>query len=133
MASEPHAPSLLARFFDGFLQERNIKWMLSLGVFILLASSLLLVVPQWAESTPAWKFLVFLAYSLAIWLAGEWTYRRLGLRKTGTVLFGLTLLFIPILFLALGQTLQAHSLPVNSALAAAASAFGFVAARRILR
>src|SRR5688500_991717 len=100
MSTEPRT-SIVTRFFDAFLQEGNIKWMLALGVFILIASSLLLVVPAWTEATPPWRCFVFLGYACAAYLAGEWTYHRLGLRKTGTVFLGLTVLLIPILCLAL--------------------------------
>lgn len=130
MASERREP-LLTRFFDNFLQERNIKWMLALGVFILIGSSLLLIAPGWAETPPAWRCLVFLAYSAAAYLAGEWTYHRLGLRRTGTVFLGLTVLLIPILFVAVGRTLDGSRLWVDVSLAAVAGAFALAAARRV--
>src|SRR3954451_2312870 len=133
MASEPQSISPLTRFFDAFLQDRNIKWMLALGVFILIASSLLLVVPQWDDAAPAWQFAVLLAYTAAAYLAGEWTYRRLGLRITGTVLHGLMLLLIPILFLVLGHTLKETAWPVGMALAVATSGFAVAAGWRVFR
>lgn len=125
--------SPLMRFFDSFLQERNIRWMLALGVFILLASSMLLIVPAWSDATPAWRCLVFLAYSAAAYLAGEWTYHRLGLRKTGTVFLGITVFLIPILFLVLGQTIAADAKWHNIPLAAAIGTFAWAAANRVFR
>ncbi len=132
MAGEPQV-SLLTRFFDGFLQERNIKWMLALGVCILLASSLLLIAPGWAGATPAWRCLVFLGYSAAAYLAGEWTYHRLGLRKTGTVILGLTVLLIPILFLALGRTVDGQRLWLDVPLTTATVGFAVGAGRRVFQ
>src|SRR3982750_2619553 len=94
-------PSVIVRFLDSFLQERNIKWLLAVGMAILLGSSLLLVTTHWDEYTPPWQNLIVLAYSAAIHFAGQWSYHRLGLRRTGTVLQGLTVLLIPILFLVI--------------------------------
>ncbi|HEY4261260.1 MAG TPA: hypothetical protein VGM98_13930 [Schlesneria sp.] len=89
------------RLMDAFLQEENIKWVLGLGVCILLGSSLRLVTLHWVEYTPVWKYLILVAYSVTIFALGEFSYLRLGLRKTGTVLKALTVLLIPISFLAL--------------------------------
>ena len=97
----PIRQNFLVRFFDNFLQERNIKWMLVVGMMILLASSLLLVSAHWTTCTPVWKYLIFLSYTVAIVLVGDWTGRRLGLRRTGTMLQGLTVLLVPISFLVL--------------------------------
>src|SRR5437762_7295954 len=101
MSSKSEAPSLFIRFLDAFLQERNIKWVLAVGMLILLGSSMLLVTTHWEKYTPLWKYLVLLGYTVALYAGGQWTYHRLGLRRTGTVLQGLIVLLIPILFVAL--------------------------------
>ena len=46
--------STLLRLLDAFFQEENIKWVLGLGVCILLGSSLRLVTLHWQEYTPVW-------------------------------------------------------------------------------
>ena len=56
---------------------------------------------HWQENTPVWKYLILLAYTGGVFALGEFGYHRLGLRKTGTVLTSLTVLLIPISFLAL--------------------------------
>jgi len=95
--------NLALRFFDRFLDERNIQWILAIGMLIVLASSLLLVGWNWNEAgyTPWWKYLTLVAYWGLVNGAGEWGYHRLGLRKTGTVLMALAVLLVPISFLAL--------------------------------
>ncbi len=133
MSSQPQSPSLVVRFLDSFLQERNIKWILAVGMAILLGSSLLLVNSNWDRYTPLWQDLIVLGYSAAIHAAGQWTYHRLGLRRTGTVLQGLTVALIPILFRVI------HWMPEDvpglwdgqAALFLATAAFGSLAARRI--
>ena len=136
MSQETRSPSLVVRFLDSFLQERNIKWVLAVGMSILLGSSLLLVTTHWDNYTLLWQNLIVLGYSAAIHAAGQWTYHRLGLRKTGTVLQGLTVLLIPVLFLAihwLPEVAAAESPPgyLQWLLFAATAAFSIPAARRI--
>src|SRR6185312_4663158 len=90
-------------FFDRFLQEQNIQWMLGIGAAILLASSLMLVTTHWHEEgyTPFWKYLTLLAYCMVVFAGSQWSYFRAGLRKTGTMLMALSVLLVPISFLAL--------------------------------
>lgn len=101
MSSSPDTRSPLVRFLDSFLQEQNIKWMLGLGMLILLGSSLRLVGAHWDEYTPVWKYATLLAYTGAIFVAGRVSYFRLGLHRTGTMLMSLTVLLVPITFLTL--------------------------------
>src|SRR5262245_7371314 len=93
--------SALTRFFDNFLQERNIQWVLGAGMIIVLGSTLMLVVTHWDHYTPAWKYLIMLGYTGAIYVAGQCSYHVMGLRKTGTILMALTVLLWPVMFLAL--------------------------------
>ena len=101
MSHESESRSSLSRFFESFFQERNIRWMLGIGMLILLGSSMMLVKSQWQAYTPFWKYLVLIAYTTAVFLWGEISYFRLGLRKTGTVLQSLTVLLLPMSFAAL--------------------------------
>src|SRR4051812_48574195 len=101
MSSDSEVGSPVRRFIDSFFQEQNIKWILALGMLILLGSSLMFVTSHWHESTPVGNSLILLAYMAAVFAAGEVSYWRLGLRKTGTVLMSLTVLLLPISFLAL--------------------------------
>lgn len=99
--SDSDARPPLVRFLDSFLQERNIKWMLGIGMLIVFGSSVMLVTSRWDTYTPVWKHLILLTYTVAVYLTGEAGYWRLGLRRTGTVLWSLTVLLLPINFLAL--------------------------------
>lgn len=92
--------SPLVRFLDSFLQEKNIKWVLTAGMMILLGSSLMMVTRGWDELDAAWQYLVIIGYTATIFGAGHWSYHRLGLRKTGTGLLALSVLLIPLSFVA---------------------------------
>jgi hypothetical protein len=135
MNGKPASPPLLVRFCDSFLQERGIRWVLALGVLVLLGSSLLLVTAKWEHATAVWKYVIFLGYTAALFGAGEWAYHRLGLRRTGLVLQGLTVLLVPILFLGLGWGLaeerDGFALAARLILGVATLVFSLVAGMRI--
>ncbi|HWL10836.1 MAG TPA: hypothetical protein VNQ76_20680 [Planctomicrobium sp.] len=101
MERNRESASLLIRFLDSFLHERNIKWMLGIGTLILLGSSLRLVSMHWGDYTPFWKYGILLAYTAVIFAASQISYFRLGLLRTGTVLMALTVALIPVSFYAL--------------------------------
>ena len=82
MSSPAESSSFLVRFIDGFLQERNIKWVLTAGIAILLGSSLMMVTSNWDELGNVWRYLILLAYVGVIHGAGYWSYHHFVLRKT---------------------------------------------------
>lgn len=90
------SPAPAPRFSDGFLQERNIKWILGIGTILTLGSSLMLVSSQWSGFSAIFKELVILAYTALVFGAGRYAYERLALRRTGTVLLTLSLMLAPI-------------------------------------
>ncbi|MBI2480147.1 MAG: hypothetical protein HYV60_16405, partial [Planctomycetia bacterium] len=92
--------SPIVKFFDNFLQEKNIKWVLTAGTMILLGSSLMMVTRGWSELDASWQYLVIIGYTATIFGAGHWSYHKLGLRKTGTGLLALSVLLIPLSFVA---------------------------------
>ena len=47
--------STLESFLEAFLQERNIRWMLGIGVLILLGSSLMFVTKNWDAMNTIWQ------------------------------------------------------------------------------
>ena len=101
MSSSSEQRSPIVRFFETFFQEQNIKWMLGVGMMILIGSSLMLVTSHWDAYTPLWKSVILLGYTLGVHIAGQVSYHSLALRKTGTVLMALTVLLIPLGFHAL--------------------------------
>jgi hypothetical protein len=94
------AESPFVAFLDSFLQEKNIKWVLTAGMMILLGSSLMMVTRGWNELDATWQYLVIIGYTATIFGAGNWSYHKLGLRKTGTGLLALSVLLIPLSFVA---------------------------------
>ncbi len=115
-SKEPRIRSALERFLDSFFHPANIKWMLIVGASIVLGSSLMLVTKQWSDWPAAVKFLAMLGYTAGIWVFAEFGDRRLGLKATGNVLRGLSLLLMPVLMLALswvGTQPSSTGLPIT--------------------
>lgn len=101
MNCESESRSPVLRFLDSFLQDRNIVWMLGIGTAIFVGSSLFLVARHWAEATPLWKYGILLTYTCGVYGAGEFARRRLALRRTATMLQALTIVLLPMTFVAL--------------------------------
>jgi len=102
--TEPEEPPV--GFTDNFLQDRNIKWILGVGTAILLGSSLMLVSSQWAGYSAIFKELIILAYTGLVFLVGRYSYERLALRRTGTVLLTLSVMLAPVACAALPMVRQ---------------------------
>ncbi len=99
--SSTKSPSSFLDFIDSFLREKSIRWLLGTGVLILLGSSMMLVTSHWETSTALWKCVVLLSYTAVVHAAGSVSLFRLGLARTGSVLLGLTVVLLPVVFLAL--------------------------------
>src|SRR5262245_57284508 len=141
MSAPSEERSSFLRFLDAFFQDQNIKWMLGIGILILVGSSLMLVTAHWDDYTPVWKYLILLGYTAGIHGLGQLSYHSLGLRKTGAGLMLLTVLLIPLTFLGL-HWVQPAPLTSWSALfgqagmlvlLAVTAAFSLLASRRIFR
>lgn len=98
--------SALESFFDSFLQESNIKWILMIGMAIVAGCSLMLVTQKWSGWPITLKYLTILGYTSATYAIAELCEKRLGLRSTSQVLKLLTIILIPIGFLALATLTQ---------------------------
>jgi hypothetical protein len=142
MSSPPESRSLLAEFLDSFLQERNIRWVLTAGLAILFGSSVMLVTSHWHEAGPVWKYLVFLGYTGVAFVVGQFVCPKLGLDRTATILLALVALLLPVTFVAwrwtwpgvdggtMSRIISAALLVANTALTAFAGREVF---RRLLR
>ena len=93
--------SLLERFLNSFFQEKNIRWLLLMGAAIIFGSSLMLVTRAWPHWSATLRAFTVLAYTASLFGAGHFCRVRLQLNLTYKVLYGLTVLLIPISFLSL--------------------------------
>lgn len=133
MSSSSEQRSPVVRFFETFFQEQNIKWMLGVGMMILIGSSLMLVTSHWDAYTPLWKSVILLGYTIGVHVAGQVSYHSMALRKTGTVLMALTVLLIPLGFHALRWNFSENFGQQSTSLLLLAGncVFGAVSSRKI--
>ena len=88
-------------FIDSFFQEKNIRWMLVVGAGIVFGSSLMLIMDHWQSWTAAARYLTVLAYTGALFFAAQVGQKKLGLKTTSLVLKLLSVLMMPVCFMAL--------------------------------
>jgi hypothetical protein len=96
--SASSSPSRIEQWFQAFMAEISVIWLLFLGVFLVVVSSGVLAASQWQNFSPVGQYSILFAYTLAFFVAGFWTGRKESLRLTARMLQITTLLIIPINF-----------------------------------
>lgn len=77
--------------------------LLYLGAFLLVISSLTLVIFNWASFSPLVQFTMLAGATLAIWGSGTWMTRQPALRTAGSNLQAVAALLVPIVGFALSR------------------------------
>jgi hypothetical protein len=94
---EPAAPTIWQTLKD----ELSVRWLLFLGVFLVVLSSGVLAATQWSRF-PAWgQYGLLWLYTIGFWLTGSWAKRQEGLKLTANTLQIAALLLIPVNFWAI--------------------------------
>jgi hypothetical protein len=94
---KPAAPSIWQTLKD----ELGVRWLLFLGVFLVVLSSGVLAATQWSRF-PAWgQYGLLWLYTIGFWLTGSWAKRKEGLKLTANTLQIAALLLIPVNFWAI--------------------------------
>lgn len=86
---------------QALLAELSVIWLLLLGVFMVIVSSGVLIANQWERFPAAGQYGVLWLYTLAFGASGLWSARKSNLRLTARALRWVTLLLIPLNFIAL--------------------------------
>ncbi len=98
---EPEPVPLLVRISQSLKSGISVRWLLLLGVFMVVISSSLLVASNWALFPATAQYLVLFGYTLVFWLVSQWTKQRANLTLTAQSLGIVTLLLVPINFWAM--------------------------------
>jgi hypothetical protein len=93
----------LQRVFQSFLDELSIRWLLFLGIFLVVVSSGVLAASQWQNFPNFGQYLVLLVYTLSFWGIGYWTGKQANLKLTAQTLTAIATLLIPINFWAISH------------------------------
>ena len=86
---------------QGIKTELTVRWLLFLGVFLVVTSSVLLAATQWQKLGNFVQYTVLWLYTLSFWGVGIWTKQQQSLSLTSKSLRAIAWLLIPINFWAM--------------------------------
>jgi cell division protein FtsL len=81
--------------------ELSVRWLLFLGMFLVVLSSGVLAGSQWEKFPPVGQYGVLLAYTLTFWGVSFWAGKQPNLDLTAQTLVIVTLLLVPVNFWAM--------------------------------
>jgi len=93
--------SPLSRMWHSLKDELSVRWLLFLGVFLVVVSSGVLAATQWKNFPAAGQYGVLWAYTVIFWFGSFWAGRQESLQLTAQTLRLVTLLLIPVNFWAM--------------------------------
>jgi len=111
----PAVPTVWQRFLD----ELSVRWLLFLGVFLVVLSSGVLVASQWENFPVVGQYLVLWSYTVIFGLVGFWAGGQKELKLTAQTLQAVAILLVPLNFWAVDEFNIWKSIP-QSAVAIAA-------------
>ena len=94
-------PPALSRSLQGLVEEISLRWLLFLGVFLVIVSSGVLAASQWDRFNSWGQYLVLLTYTTVFFLVARLCNQRPQLRLTTSTLQGVSLLLVPVNFWAM--------------------------------
>ncbi|MCT7993875.1 DUF2157 domain-containing protein [Laspinema olomoucense] len=86
------------QWIQSLMAELSVRWLLFLGVFMVVLSSGVLAATQWERFPPAGQYLVLFAYTMIFWGVSVWAQRQSQLRLTAQTLQWVSLLLLPVNF-----------------------------------
>ncbi|WGV27737.1 DUF2157 domain-containing protein [Halotia branconii] len=99
--ASPAKPNFLTTMLQSLGAELSVRWLLFLGVFLVIVSSGVLAASQWERFPASGQYGVLFAYTLSFWGFSFWTGKQNNLRLTAQTLLIVTLLLIPVNFWAM--------------------------------
>jgi len=99
--AKPRKPNLVTSIFQSLQAELSVRWLLFLGMFLVIVSSGVLAASQWERFPGVLQYGILLAYTLTFGGVSFWTGKQPNLRLTAGALLIVTLLLIPVNFWAM--------------------------------
>ncbi len=118
--AETAKPNFLAGILQSLLSELSVRWLLFLGVFLVVLSSGVLAASQWERFPASAQYGVLLAYTLSFFGLSFWAGKQSNLRLTAQTLLIVTILLVPLNFWAM-DSFELWQNPVNWIVVAIAS------------
>ncbi|MBE9249185.1 DUF2157 domain-containing protein [Dolichospermum sp. LEGE 00240] len=97
----PKKPSFVSLMLQSLGEELSVRWLLFLGVFLVVLSSGVLAASQWEKFPAVGQYGVLFAYTLSFCGFTLWAGEQSNLRLTAQTLLIVTLLLVPINFWAM--------------------------------
>lgn len=94
-------PKVPVGMLQSLMTELSVRWLLFLGVFMVVVSSGVLAANQWQKFPAAGQYAVLLGYTLIFWGVSFWAGRQPNLGLTAQTLQIVTLLLVPVNFWAM--------------------------------
>ncbi|MEH1839508.1 MAG: DUF2157 domain-containing protein [Nostoc sp.] len=98
---KPAKPNFISTMLQSLGAELSVRWLLFLGVFLVVVSSGVLAASQWERFPASGQYGVLFAYTLTFWGLSFWATRQNNLRLTAQTLLIVTLLLVPVNFWAM--------------------------------
>ncbi|MEH1942308.1 MAG: DUF2157 domain-containing protein [Nostoc sp.] len=98
---KPAKPNFISAMLQSLGAELSVRWLLFLGVFLVVVSSGVLAASQWERFPPSGQYGVLFAYTLTFWGLSFWATKQNNLRLTAQTLLIATLLLVPVNFWAM--------------------------------
>jgi hypothetical protein len=97
----PSQPNFITSMFQSLGEELSVRWLLFLGVFLVVLSSGVLAASQWERFPAIGQYGVLLAYTLTFGGFTFWAGKQDNLKLTAQTLLIVTLLLVPVNFWAM--------------------------------
>ena len=97
----PLTPSPVAQMWQSLRDELSVRWLLFLGVFLVVVSSGVLAATQWKNFPAVAQYGVLWAYTVIFWGGSVWSRKQRNLQLTAQTLRLITLLLMPVNFWAM--------------------------------
>jgi hypothetical protein len=94
-------PNFVSTMLQSLGAELSVRWLLFLGVFLVVVSSGVLAASQWEKFPVSLQYGVLFAYTLSFWGLSFWATKQNNLRLTAQTLLIATLLLVPVNFWAM--------------------------------
>ena len=91
---------ILQQVWQSFKEELSVRWLLFLGLFLVVLSSSVLAATQWQQFTPVGQYGVLWLYTLVFWGVSVWAGKQ-EIPLTARTLQVIVLLLVPINFWAM--------------------------------
>ena len=95
--------NIIIQVWQAFLDEISIRWLLFLGIFLVVVSSAVLAASQWDDFPSFAQYLILWGYTLSFCGIGYWLGKQDNLQLTSQTLKMISILLVPINFWAMSS------------------------------